>query len=151
MISQTTDDLKQKSLNQVPASGNLPSGISVSSGKEKEGKLLETQEVVQKATQEIEVPKEVEKVGVEVRKETIELPPDVKKLGVTPSGASSPFSSIPSSPKISLPISDSQIMAGLHAQVTSALHWLAVWCLRKLKKAHIILKVIHGKIVRVRQ
>lgn len=118
-------------------------------GKEQEGAKVTVPEVVSEITPEVVLPKEAERAGVEVVKETIELPPDVKKLGVTPAGPSAPVTTT-AMPQVVLPISDPQVVAGFHAQIISSLRWLATWCIRKLKKAHIILKNIHGKIVRVR-
>ena len=84
--------------------------------------------------------------------DTIELPPDVKKLGVTHTGPSVPITPVTTTvlPSVALPISDNQVVAGLHAQVVSALRWLAEWCMRRLKKAHIALKEAHGKVMRVK-
>ena len=79
------------------------------------------------------------------RRETIELPPDVKKLGVQ-STASAQFSTYQN---VKLPISDDKIMAGLHAPITSSIRWLATLAIYVLRHAHLGLKVIHGKIVRV--
>lgn len=106
-------------------------------------------ETVAEISAEIEVPEEVEKAGVKRIGETIELPPDVKKLGVTHAGVSVPVVSV-ALPVVTLPISDQQVVTGLHAQVLSALRWLAEWCIKKLKRAHIALKVMHGKVMRVK-
>lgn len=108
-------------------------------------------ETAQPISHEIEIPPEVEKVCVRVTRETIELPPDIKKLGVAPSGAAAPAAKIAAIPAVVLPISDDKVITGLHVQILSSLHWLAVWCMKKLKKAHIMLKVIHGKIIRVKK
>lgn len=91
------------------------------------------------------VPEEIEKAGVTlVRKETIEIPPAVRKLGVKPVGPATP---VPTTPTVVLPLSDQQIVAA--GPVTAAISWLAAWCLRQLKKAHLVLKKVHGKIIRV--
>ncbi len=79
------------------------------------------------------------------RAETIELPPDVKKLGVQPT-TNTQFSTYQT---VKLPISDDKIMAGLHAPITSSLRWLATLATYILQHAHLGLKVIHGKVVRV--
>ncbi len=120
-------------------------------GKELEAVEISPTETLQEVSKEPEIPKEVEKAGVMKVSETIELPPDVKKLGVVSSGASTPITTTQVLPKVVLPISDQQIIVGLHAKITSALKWLSTWCIRKLKKAHIALKVIHGKIVRIKR
>lgn len=82
-------------------------------------------------------------------KEEIELPPDLKKMGVgTPAAAGSVSDTAITS--LTLPLTNDQIAAGLHAQILSSLHWLAEWCLRQLKKAHIHLQKIHGHFMRVK-
>ncbi|MCL4338341.1 hypothetical protein M1271_01495 [Patescibacteria group bacterium] len=125
--------------------------VSVSIGKEHEAIKIASSETPQMISKEVEIPKEVSEVGVTAIKESIELPPDVKKLGVTQSGASIPLvASVTPLPNVVLPISDQQVVAGLHSQISSALRWMAVWCVKKLKKAHVMLKVIHGKIIRVK-
>jgi hypothetical protein len=78
----------------------------------------------------------------------VEIPPDVKKMGVIHSGVATPVVSNVT-PAVVLPISDKQILSGLHSNITTAARWLAVWCIRKLQKAHVALKLIHGKIIRV--
>lgn len=125
------------------------SGGSVSAGKEFEAVKISQTESVSEISREPEIPKDVEKAGVTTVSGTIELPPDVKKLGVTQTGASAPVTVTQTLPKVILPISDKEILKGLHEKVTNALRWLSTWCIRKLKKAHIALKEIHGKIIRV--
>lgn len=124
--------------------------VSAPSGKEQERIGVGSTEVISEIGREVELPQEVEKAGVEIVKETIELPPDVKKLGVTQTGPSVPAVQVAALPQVVLPISDPTVLAGLHMQILSSLRWLAVWCVRKLKRAHIALKNIHGKVVRVR-
>lgn len=141
----TTNPNDQK--NSVQAT---PTVISSTVGKEQEGAKIASPEVVSDITHEVEVSKEVEKAGVEALKDTIELPPDIKKLGVSHAGPTTPVAVSASLPQVTLPISDPQIVAGLHAQIISSLRWLAIWCVRKLKIAHIKLKEIHGKIIRVK-
>jgi hypothetical protein len=137
---------------QTPT-GNQPNAgataVSPAVGQEREFSSISPSEQIKEITPRLEVPEEVEKAGVTKIGETIELPPDVKKLGVTHAGAQTPVVTT-ALPPVTLPISDQQVATGLHAQVASALLWLAVWCIKKLKKAHLTLKVIHGKIVRVK-
>ncbi len=142
----TSDPNDQKNSSQT-----TPTVISTSIGKEQEGAKLVIPEVVSDMAHEVELPKEVEKAGVTVLKDTIELPPDIKKLGVTHIGSTTPVVVSAPLPQVTLPISDQQIEAGLHAQIISSLRWLALWCIRKLKIAHIKLKEIHGKVIRVRE
>ncbi len=123
--------------------------VSGSTGAKEVEPLVSPHEGVQEISSEIEVSPEVEQAGVKGFRETIELPPDVKKLGVTP--ASQPLASLPPSlPQVTLPLSDSAVVTGLHASLLAAIRWLATWCIKKLKKAHIALKTVHGKVIRVK-
>lgn len=94
---------------------------------------------------EVEVAPELERIGVEKRGETIKLPPDVRKMGVKAVGPTQPATTTTTIP---LPLTDDQIVVGLHAKIISSLRWLAEWCIRQLKKAHYHLKVIAGHAVR---
>jgi len=87
---------------------------------------------------------EVQKV-VQARKETIEVPPDLQAMGVTSQGT--PM--FPTFKKEKLPLTDEKIMYGLHAPITSSIRWLAEICKYLLKQAHIGIKNIHGKVTRV--
>jgi hypothetical protein len=109
----------------------------------------EMTEVAKEITTEVVVSTEVAQAGVKKIPDVVEIPPDVRKLGVSPAGPTTPVSATTAFPQVVLPISDQKVVAGLHSQVTSAFLWLATWCIKKLKKAHIALKVIHGKIIRV--
>lgn len=120
--------------------------ISASHGKEGEAISLKS-ESIENLDREIELTKEVKDIGVEKIQGTIELPPDVKKLGVTQSGSQTPV--VAPLVTISLPLSDEQIISGSQAPITSAIKWLSVWCLKRLKSLRLTLKNIHGKIVRV--
>ncbi len=82
---------------------------------------------------------------VSPRAETIELPPDIKKLGVQPASTSQ-FSTYQS---VKLPISDDKVITGLQAPITSSFRWLATLAIYILRHAHLGLKIIHGKVVRV--
>lgn len=157
-MNQSPPTPNQSSKQPFPAS--LPSGAIGSSpsisvghagGKEIEGVALSPNEEVSEVSAEVEVPQTVERAGVVKIAETIELPPDVKKLGVTQTGAATPLTQTTSIPSVQLPISDTQVVGGLSASVSLALRWLAVWCIKRLKKAHVALKVIHGRIIRVEQ
>lgn len=97
------------------------------------------------------VSKEVREVGVEIHPTTIELPPDLRKIGVSPSGSTaSVVHQGGTSPSVSIPLSDQQIVVGLGGSIWSSVRWLAEWCLRQLKRAHIVLKVVGGKVMRVK-
>lgn len=121
---------------------NKNTGISLPT-KESEPVLSEKIEIKEIAEYEIE--DEEVKPFVNVRHQTIKLPPDLKKLSFQ--RASSSKSS--SYKNIRLPISDDKIIIGLKAPVTSSLRWLATFAVYLLSKAHLGLKVIGGKVVRV--
>lgn len=120
---------------------------TVSIGKEKEpGQPQDL--TVKEVNAEQELPKEVKEAGVVVRSENIEIPPDLKQLGVQPMGTATP---IPSQPTVKLPLTDEEIKKGSRANIFSSLRWLTCWCLFILKRFHLCLKVIRGKVTRVRQ
>lgn len=79
------------------------------------------------------------------RAETIELPPDLKKLGLQASS----HSKFPSYKNIKLPLSDEKIIVGQKAPITSSIRWLATFALYILAHAHLGLKVVHGRVIRV--
>lgn len=111
---------------------------------DKEKEIPLRKEVIIEERVELEPRKEVAPY-VEVRKETIKLPPDLKRMGVQ--AVSTPQFS--QTKVVKLPISDEKIIAGLHAPVTSSFRWLATLAVYLLRMAHLQLKVVHGKIVRV--
>ncbi len=119
------------------------------SSKEQEVRNAAKSEHFAEVSPKMEIPKEVEQAGVTKIGETIELPPSVGKLGVTHAGPSVPVVS-PSETSVKLPISDQQVLAGQKAPITDALRWLATWCVKQLKKAHLTVKVIKGRVVRVK-
>ena len=143
---------KQNQDQPVPAQPQQAAFPTGNIQKEQEPIAVPKTEVIGHKTSEVEIPPEVERAGVTKFSDTIELPPDVKKLGVTHTGPSVPITPVTTTvlPSVALPISDNQVVAGLHAQVVSALRWLAEWCMRRLKKAHIALKEAHGKVMRVK-
>lgn len=79
------------------------------------------------------------------RAETIEIPPDLKKMGLQPTSTTQ----FPSYQNITLPISDDKIVTGLHAPITSSIRWLATLAIYLLAKAHLALKTVHGRVVRI--
>lgn len=112
--------------------------------KEKEF-LAEEVRALEAVRKELELTPEVAEAGVEVQKEEIDLPPPLPKMGVTQIGPSTPIAI----PTISLPLTDDKVVAGLGVSIWASLRWLAEWCLKQLKKAHIKLKKVHGRIIRV--
>ncbi len=137
----------QKTDNQSPSANT----VSSLSAKEQEAITISSGEKMGEVPLEVEIPPEVERVGVRKVEETFELPPDMKKLQVTAVGQTTPFTTVTTNlPQVVLPITDKQVLEGLHTKMTNAIKWLAFWCIRKLKKAHIAIKEIHGKIIRVK-
>jgi hypothetical protein len=96
---------------------------------------------------DIELSPEVTAVGVSVQPTTINLPVNLTQAGVQPAGQNI---TIGDGSSVKLPLSDDQIIAGLHEKPTSSWRWLAEWCIRKLKKLHIVIKYIQGKAVEVK-
>ena len=95
---------------------------------------------------EMPLPVEVGAAGVKLHSSSVTIPAPVQKLGVKSTGDVS----TPSVSTVALPLSDDQIATGLHQSITSSWRWLAEWCMRRLKQVHLLLKSIHGKIVRVK-
>lgn len=124
-----------KKLNNPPAIGKPKEAEPVPATKEK----YEIKEVVEHH------PEEEVKQFVQTRAETIELPPDLQKMGLQPTSTTQ----FPSYQNIKLPISDDKIISALNQPITSSIRWLATLALYLLKQAHLILKVVHGRVVRV--
>lgn len=109
--------------------------------------IIVKEEIKQEQIQEVVEHKPEEEVSryVTPRAETIDIPPDLKQLGLQPANTTQ----FPSYQNIKLPISDEKITVGLHAPITSSLRWLATLAVYLLHQAHLGLKTIHGKVVRV--
>lgn len=120
---------------------------SQSGGLQKEQEPFGTSETasLEEIHPDIELEPQLTAMGVSKKSETIELPADVARMGVTAVGPAQPVTFAKSA---QLPLTDDQIIVGLHAQIISSLRWLAQWCVRQLRKAHVSLKKINGKIVR---
>jgi len=91
------------------------------------------------------LPKEVASAGVSVHPTTVPIPNAVAKLGVQPGTAN-----VPMPTTVTLPITDDQIAQGLGKSIRESFRWLAEWCVRRLKQAHMGLQSIHGRLTRVR-
>ncbi len=83
---------------------------------------------------------------IEVKKDHVEVPPELKKIGVE---NDEPVD-LTINQNLKLPLADDKILPGLHAPFTSSLRWLAEFSLFLLKHVHLTLKVIHGKVRRIR-
>lgn len=82
---------------------------------------------------------------VKTRKEIIDLPDDLKKMGLH----ATTTTEFPDYQSIKLPLTDDKIISGLHKPITSSLRWLATLAQYILGQAHLVLKVINGKVIRV--
>lgn len=148
-MNPANNNPQNKPVNKPSNSDTSAQITATPAGKEAES-ITASSEKISEIKSEIDITPEVAKAGVKkINVESIELPPDVIKLGVTSSGVSQPVVSTINQPSVNLPISDDKVISGLSAQVTTALRWLSVWCIKKLQKAHLRLRVIHGKIIRV--
>jgi len=126
--------------NPYPATGGL-------SGKEKETGNIGAEPAVHPVGVETELSAEVASSGVKIQPTAIPIPPPVSAMGVAPAGENIPQQQ----PAVTLPLSDDQIAQGLKQSVWSSWHWLAQWCVRRLKQLHVGIKNIHGSLTRVRQ
>lgn len=94
-----------------------------------------------------QLPPEVASLGVKMHPTIIPIPQAVQQLGVQPAAANVSMPTF----TVALPLTDDQIARGLTASITSSYHWLAQWCIRRLKQMHVGLKKIHGSITRVKE
>lgn len=120
-----------------------------STSKERVGIAISTSSEIQPLPTEFSPSVEVESAGVKVSSDQIEIPPDLQNLGVRHSGSNVPTQSSSQVSTVVLPLSDDQVLKGLHAPIISAFRWLSIWCMRQLKKAHLVIKNVHGKMTRV--
>lgn len=84
---------------------------------------------------------------VEEKQENIELPPELQSMGLT----AVTQTSFPNYQNVKLPISDEKVLVGEKAPINSSIRWLAEFSKFLLWKAHITLKTVHGRVVRVLQ
>jgi len=82
---------------------------------------------------------------IETKPDSLELPEELKKLGLHAATATD----FPDYQNLKLPLSDEKIIAGLHQPITSSVRWFATLLEYLLKQAHLVLKVVNGKVVRV--
>lgn len=122
----TQPAISQTSPGAVPVTGSL--------AKEAEPHIsIAESPVVEEIGKEIDLPKEVQQVGVTLAPTTVEFPPNIAAMGVSAVG---PQAVSVSSEHIVLPLTDDQIAKGLHQSIMSSWRWLAQWCVRQLQKAH---------------
>lgn len=107
---------------------------------------IQSDEAVTSETEPTIEDKELEKY-IEVERDVPEIHPDLKKAGLQAIDTTS----LDPKQRVHLPIPDEQIMEGLDEPISSSFRWLAEFALFMLKRAHLALKRVHGKVVRVIQ
>lgn len=80
------------------------------------------------------------------RADTIKLPPDLKKLGLATNDDSQFKAALN---RIKLPISDERIMEDLKAPPSESKRWFATILIYLLERAHLTLKRVGTKVVRI--
>ena len=82
---------------------------------------------------------------VQIHTQVPVIPADVAAAGVqvAPAVVSA------NEPVLELPLPDDQIPVALKKPVSSGMRWIAEICLYMLRKAHLKIKTIHGKVTRV--
>jgi len=91
--------------------------------------------------------KEVSEYITPKKDASISLPPSLKKMGVVVTGDDSQFHE--ALYKLKLPISDEKIMEDLQAKPSESKRWYATLLLYILQMAHLTLKKVGSKVVRV--
>lgn len=134
--------------NQIMSSDNHTPLQLVSKPVEAEpARATETQEVVYHEVVEHQ-PKTELPPYVQTRKESIKLPEDLKQETGAEEASPTQFTSYQT---VKLPITDEKIEEGLKHPVTSSFRWLSEFYLYLLHQAHLTLKNIKGRVVRVRE
>lgn len=132
------NNLKNKTIQQTP--------VSVGSVHKEQGPAKPSEPYYSEKTTTPELNKEVSEAGVKVKQEEIRVDVELQNIGVNATGTSTPM---PTNPTIVLPIPDTEVEKGLHQKIFHSIRWLAEWCMFQLKRAHLTLKVIHGKVRRI--
>jgi hypothetical protein len=90
---------------------------------------------------------ELASAGVKIHPTTIPIPPNISRMGAKPAGHNIP---VQTTTTIVLPLTDDQIVQGLHRGITNSWRWLAEWCVRQYKQLHFAVKTVSGKLVRTK-
>ena len=117
---------------------------AVSYAKEAEPAPRPAENVSLQEVAELEPPEEV-KPFVTPRQETIKLPGDLTSVGLQPVKTTQ----FPTYKNIKLPISDEKIVEGLHEPMTNSKRWLSELSVYILRQAHLTLRKVGSKVVRV--
>lgn len=141
------DDLPSAKSNTLPSAAPL-AGSVVGSMEKEVAPVVGAVEAppIAEVGKDTELPPEVRNAGVSMKSDTIELPHLVQQMGVSAVGPAAP--PVSQAAAITLPLTDDQIAQGLHQSLMSSWRWLAEWCERQLKQAHILLTSVKGKTTR---
>lgn len=132
---------------QQPQQDDRAAAVSAGMVKEIEKQqIAKTEAYLEEAGKLPELEPELEKAGVQKVHGEVQIPAPVSQMGVSQAGPTAPVSG---QIAVSLPITDDQVLKGLHANIFDAFRWLAEWSMRRLKMAHLALKRVGGKIVRI--
>lgn len=85
---------------------------------------------------------------IQSRPEDVQIGSDLQKAGMEKTKEAPRYAR---KKTIEFPIADDMVEKGLHAPIASSLRWLAEWSAYILKKAHLVLKKVHGHVKRVIQ
>ncbi|MBI5018807.1 hypothetical protein HZB58_00865 [Candidatus Gottesmanbacteria bacterium] len=141
------DDLPNAKSNTSPPVNPQPAGVVGSMAKEVAPIVGAVEApLMAEVGKDTELSPEVRMAGVSMKSDSIELPHIVQKMGVSAVGPAAPPASQVAA--ITLPLTDDQIAQGLHQSLMSSWRWLAEWCERQLKQAHILLTSAKGKTTR---
>lgn len=110
------------------------------------GPAPKSEPVIREKSDHVELSKETESIGMRVHKDQIQVAKELQDIGVYETGTSA---KMPTNPRVKLPIPDTEVEKGLHQKIYSSVRWLAEWCIFQLKRAHMTLKVVRGKVMRV--
>ncbi len=114
--------------------------------KESEPTFKRTEQTEMQKVVEHELKDEETKPFITSKAVSIQLPPDLKKMGLESVNNPTQFTSYKN---VVLPISDEEVIKDLHEPVTSTKRWLGELAKYILFKAHLVLREIGGKVIRV--
>lgn len=141
----------QQPVSQIPPSVSFSPKTHGGSSSSKESEPVNSTPKAEVAVHDDELLEvEAQEAGLEMAQPVMqELPPDLTQIGITLAQPS--VSGVVAQPSllIQMPLTDEQIEKGLHEEMKSSWRWLAEECIRRLKIAHILLKQVHGKLVRM--
>lgn len=129
----------------------VQSGSTISMTKEGEPITITAESTQKQEIELTETEPQIEdkelKEYMEVSKNVPTLSPELKKAGLNVVDSTS----LDPKHRVNLPISDDKIIEGLDKPISSSWRWLSELARFLLMQAHISLKKIHGKVVRVIQ